>query len=93
MGTYTAKGAVSLTWLVEEAAKTKKKIKYYVVERGFSKVLIRYVTPAGNVTNGKGKRYNLRDARRSIPRFTNYWHAYAYMLRQQQAEQEVESKW
>jgi hypothetical protein len=76
-------GSISSAELYSQAVATGKKVKYYLILRRTLEVGVRYITPAGNITNGKGKRYSIfRDA---VPRFTNYWHAYAYQchLRQQ----------
>jgi hypothetical protein len=92
MGTFTPEeiaaipGSISSAELYSQAVATGKKVKYYLILSKTLEVGVRYITPAGNITNGKGKRYGIfRDA---VPRFTNYWHAYAYQchLRQQRRE-------
>ncbi len=84
-------GCISSAELFTQAVKTGKKVKYYVISRAReghpTKILIRYATPAGNVTNGKGARWT--GFKRDVPRFTNYWFAYAYKCKvDQQREKE-----
>ena len=95
MGTHTPEeiaaipGAISSAELFSQAVKTGKKVKYYVLcRRDISKrILIRYITPNGNMTNGKGRRYTAFNQR--VPRFLNYWHAYAYHCKLEQQKGEV----
>jgi hypothetical protein len=69
-------GCISSAELFSQAVKTGKKVKYYVLQRQNHRILIRYVTPNGNITNGEGKQYD--NFKPGVPRFTNYWFAYAY---------------
>jgi hypothetical protein len=69
-------GCISSAELFSQAVKTGKKVKYYVLQRQSHRIMIRYVTPNGSITNGKGGTFPNFAA--GIPRFTNYWFAYAY---------------
>jgi len=78
MVTYTADelaaipGAISSAELLSEAVRTNKKQKYYVLDKTKYIILTRYVTPK--------QRYE-GIFWYGVPRFTNYWHAYAYQQR------------
>ncbi len=86
--------SVTMRWLQQKAAATGKRVKYYIISwKIHREILIRYVTPKGNITDGNNwKRYrgDIGDGPFK-PRFLNYWHAYAYRLQLEATKEDY--KW
>lgn len=80
-------GSISSAELFSQAVATGKKVKYYLVSRSMGNpIRIRYVTPVGSVTDGHGRKFS--GFNKSVKRFQNYWHAYAYQLRLKAAKED-----